>query len=113
MIDTSPDSRDLPLVNEIFLIDPQTNQVHSVIRQIIPSGDKNVGELAMQQLKHHLENGDRQGHRTSKNSEDLSDVSYEKEEVKCPQIPFTVLIKFLYSKRTPHMGHLTKVIRSR
>lgn len=81
MIDTSPDSRDLPLVNEIFLIDPQTNQVHSVIRQIIPSGDKNVGELAMQQLKQHLENGDRQGHHTSKNSEDLSDASYEKEEV--------------------------------
>ena len=57
VIENSAEPKILPLVNEIFLIDPQTHQVHSVIRQIIPSGDQNVGELAVQQLKSHLESG--------------------------------------------------------
>ena len=55
IVENANTEHELPLVNEIFLIDPQTNQVHSVIRQIIPSGDKNVGEMAVKQLKDHLE----------------------------------------------------------
>lgn len=51
VIENSAEPKVLPLVNEIFLIDPQTHQVHSMIKQIILSGDQYVGEMAVQQLK--------------------------------------------------------------
>jgi len=53
-IDTSAESRCLPLINEIFLVDPQTNQVHSIVRQLIPSGNQEVGDRAVRQLEQHL-----------------------------------------------------------
>lgn len=56
IVENANNEQDIPLVNEIFLIDPNTNKVHSVIRQIIPSGDKKIGELAVKQLRDHLEN---------------------------------------------------------
>lgn len=58
-IDLKNNSEQIPMVNEIFLIDPQTNQVHSIIRQIIPNGDRGISEMAINQLKNHLE-GDMQ-----------------------------------------------------
>jgi hypothetical protein len=51
IIENFAEEKKVPLINEIFLIDPQTNQIHSIIRQFIPSGDKEIGELAFQQLK--------------------------------------------------------------
>lgn len=50
-IENSAEPKVLPLVNEIFFVDPQTHQIHSTIKQIILSGDQYVGELAVQQLK--------------------------------------------------------------
>jgi hypothetical protein len=54
-IDHKNEPEDSKLVNEIFFIDPQTNQVHSIIRQMIPEGDQDVNELAIEQLKQHFE----------------------------------------------------------
>lgn len=56
VVGNTNDTKPLPLVNEIFLVDPHTNQVHSVIRQVIPSGDHSTGEIAVQELRQHLEN---------------------------------------------------------
>lgn len=77
VVENTHDGEDIPLINEIFLIDPITNQVHSVIRQIIPSGNQDVGEMAVQQLKDHLEKGSKKtvSPRKDRSHESLRDGS--------------------------------------
>lgn len=77
VIDNSNDSEMLPLMNEIFLIDPQTNKVHSLIRQIIPNGDQDVSELAVKHLKNHLESGGSFKKENDMNSSSAKGIDYQ------------------------------------